>query len=70
MTAEVDTELGLLPFRFLAVTAKVYVAPVTRPVTTQLVLVVTHVPGAASVMEPLRTEKLRDCRDTPEDAIT
>ena len=51
VTADVATELGPFPLRFFATTAKVYEAPVTRPATTQLVVVVTHVPGATSATE-------------------
>jgi hypothetical protein len=63
--AEVAAELGLSPLRFRAFTTKVYVAPVVRPETTQLVVVVTHVPAMTSVIEtllgvriPARVERL------------
>jgi predicted nucleotidyltransferase len=51
VTADVATETGPLPLMFFATTAKVYEAPVTRPATTQLVVVVTHVPGSTSATE-------------------
>ena len=51
VTADVATEAEPLPLTFFATTAKVYVAPVTRPATTQLVVVVSHVPSATLATE-------------------
>jgi hypothetical protein len=62
--AEVTSEIGPSPLIFFALTANVYVAPVTRPVTKQLVVVVTHVPGSTSATEMPCAERSADREKT------